>query len=293
MTRDTGYHWPHAFPPLADPGKLLGWLVSTHTGHMLAYPFGGGRGGSALTALWCLVAIVLLCRRRRLEILALALSPLALGFVAAALGKYPYGQTARTMQYVAPAVCLLCGLGMAAAATWFRQTIARRLAVTTVLALGIVGFVGLSRDLLQPFKTRCDRDTRDFARWFWTAQDRNAELLCAHTDLGLDIRYVQDGFLSPEYLCQQRIFRRGESRAARLERALASERPLRVVVHHGLHETVDDFAMAWWGRSFSPQRRFELMHVPEYRVNGGQGLVYDHIYHVYEFAPSAVRNVAE
>src|SRR6185436_11868868 len=102
---------------------------------------------------------------------------------------------------------------------------------------------GLGRDLLRPFKTPFDRDTRDFARWFWTAQARDAELLCANTDLGLDFRYSATEAVSPAYLCNQRVFRRPETAVSRVERAQRSERPLRVVVHHGQHEIVDDFAV--------------------------------------------------
>src|SRR2546423_9790075 len=43
-------HWSGGFPPLAEPWKLLTWFFSTHAGHMLAYPIGGGNGRRSLTA---------------------------------------------------------------------------------------------------------------------------------------------------------------------------------------------------------------------------------------------------
>ncbi len=281
----TSYHWVNGFPPLAEPLKLLVWLVSTHTSHMLAYPLGAEQGGSSLTTLLCLVGVVVLCRRRRLEVLALALLPLGLGLVAAALHKYPYGQSARIMQYAAPAICLLCGLGLATAATWWRgRAAARRLAAVTVLSLGAIGLGGLGRDLLRPYKTPFDRDTRDFARWFWTAQTYDeAELLCATADLGLEFRYDPIDPLSPEYLCNQRIFRRRETVASRLDQAQRSRRPLRLIVHHGTHELVDDSAVERWGRSFASQRELELGRVSALRVNAGRGGIYDFEYRVYEF----------
>ena len=55
--------WAAAFPPLDDPLRLAGWLVTVHTGSMFAYPCGGERGASSLTLLLFAVgAGVLWCR---------------------------------------------------------------------------------------------------------------------------------------------------------------------------------------------------------------------------------------
>jgi hypothetical protein len=290
----TTFHWPNAFPPLTEPWKLLVWLVSTHTGHMVAYPIGGGRGGSALTAVMCLVALIVLCRQRRFEIAALAVLPLGVALVAAALHKYPYGQSARIMQYAAPAVCLLFGLGLATVVAWWRRgAAARRMALVSVVGLTAFGLAGLGRDLVWPFKTPLDRDHRDFARWFWTSQGRDVELLCAATDLGLDFRYVPSGsqrprdLFSPEYLCNQRIYRHPEPAAARVERAKQSGRLVRVVVHHGQWEMADDFAVMEWAQTFPAQQAWELIRVSSLRVNPGQGRVYEQVYQVYDFVPRA------
>ncbi len=42
-----GYRWGYwrdSFPPWEQPWKLVNWLISTHTGNMLAYPIGGANG---------------------------------------------------------------------------------------------------------------------------------------------------------------------------------------------------------------------------------------------------------
>ena len=44
------------------------------------------------------------------------LAPFALALVAASLKRYPYGSEARLMQFAAPSICLLSGLGAASRA---------------------------------------------------------------------------------------------------------------------------------------------------------------------------------
>jgi hypothetical protein len=105
------FYWANAFPP-RSLGPLLGWVVSTHTSHMFAYPAGGDHGASTLTTVMVVAAVVVWLRRGGSRaVLGLLLAPFGLGLVAAALGRYPYGGSARTMQYLAPAIVLLAGLG--------------------------------------------------------------------------------------------------------------------------------------------------------------------------------------
>ena len=70
-------YWAAAFPPLTEPVKLAGWLAEAHTGRMFAYPFGEARGGSSLTTLCFIVALVALWRRRQFALIVLALGPFA------------------------------------------------------------------------------------------------------------------------------------------------------------------------------------------------------------------------
>lgn len=103
--------WANTFPPLTRPWQLPFWLYAMHTGLMLAYPHGGTAPGSVVTFLCVLIGAVRLARRRP-ALLLLLLGPLPLAFIAAAVHAYPYGGSARTTLYMAPAFCLLAGLGL-------------------------------------------------------------------------------------------------------------------------------------------------------------------------------------
>ena len=57
-------------------------------------------------------------------------APLLPAFVAAALHRYPYGTSARISLYLAPAICLLAGQGLAAV---ILTQLGRRYAYQTLL----------------------------------------------------------------------------------------------------------------------------------------------------------------
>jgi hypothetical protein len=105
--------WERAFPPLAlsQIWKLPLWLVLIHTDYMLAYPLGGRAPASAFSLLLVVIGAVRLWGTRR-DLLWLLLGPLVFTMLAAAAQKYPYGGSARTSLYMAPAFCLLAGLGL-------------------------------------------------------------------------------------------------------------------------------------------------------------------------------------
>lgn len=56
--------WKDAFPPMAEPWRLPGWLLDVHTGNMLAYPYGGNNFGSTLTTLLVIAGCSRMGRRR-------------------------------------------------------------------------------------------------------------------------------------------------------------------------------------------------------------------------------------
>ncbi len=103
--------WEKTFPPLTKPVEFVKWFLFMHTGNMLAYPIGGDKGASTLTFLLVIIGSIRLWRRDR-ALLLLLLAPLLLTFLAAAFKKYPYGGSARTSLYMAPAFCTLAGLGL-------------------------------------------------------------------------------------------------------------------------------------------------------------------------------------
>ncbi len=85
-------YWKPAFPP-ANPLRLIWWLILIHTGNMFEYPFGGANGASTLSFLVFVLGLVVWWRPRRCDFRCLMLAPFALNFLAAAMRRYPYGQS--------------------------------------------------------------------------------------------------------------------------------------------------------------------------------------------------------
>jgi hypothetical protein len=201
--------WHDAFPPLDQPGRLAAWLVSVHTGVLLAHPVGGPHGGSTLTFLACAIGVAILLRRRQAVLAMLCLSPLALHFVAAALHRYPYGGHVRLAMHLAPACCLLTGLGISGVLAWLSTRRAYRVSWATVVfgLLAILPLGSIARDVWRPYRAYEDVWTRDFARWFWSSGQSQGEVACLKTDLGRD--FSPDNFrlrFSAIYRCNQRIY---------------------------------------------------------------------------------------
>ena len=279
-------YWAGAFPP-HSPWKLPVWLVRAHTSQMFAYPAGGDVGASTLTTVMVLAAVVAYLRRGSKTVLALLLAPFAMGLAAAFLGRYPYGGSARTMQYVAPSIILLAGLGTAVMLERLpRPQWRARGPVWAFSTLGAVGVGMMAWDATHPYLTRLDRDARDFARWFWTTESAGAELVCARTDLHLPLDpLVWQGDRAAVYRCHQTIYspRHRAGTPPRLERVSKSI-PLRIVV---FGETRGDAAVvARWihdnGRRFALRSRRE--HVLNEGLRRGKAREEDR-YVVYELTP--------
>lgn len=149
--------WASAFPPMDSPVGLVTWFFRAHTGNMLAYPVGGNHGGS--TATFCLIVfgIIALWRTRQRLALTLLLSPFPLMFIAAALKKYPYGDSARVEQHIAPAACLLAGAGLVAFLNhgWKKRGVVTGMQITSVAMLCVIGY-GIFQDVNQPYKKESD-----------------------------------------------------------------------------------------------------------------------------------------
>lgn len=259
-------YWSESFPPTDRPLWIPVWLLEQHAGNMLAYPVGERQGGSAATLVCVIAGVMALWRRDRRTLAAVLVAPFGLGLIAAFLGKYPYGGEARIMQYVAPSVCLLTGLGMAALAArirrpgWSRRVPPILLGAMAALAVGLI-----VKDLVQPYRVAKDVTTRDFARRFWTEQARDADLACVKTDFGVEIEpHTWEAGMSAVYLFHQRMYsprhRRGEP--LRLEPENYSEkRPLRVVLFrdYGAELPGVQSWMAAMSRDFEPWRSTEFV----------------------------------
>ena len=105
-------YWADGFPPQSVI-DWPAWLFATHTGRMMAYPYGDAHSCSAATFILFIIGSVVWWRTGRRALLMLMLLPFALNLFAAILHKYPYGGCCRLSQHLAPACCLLMGSGMA------------------------------------------------------------------------------------------------------------------------------------------------------------------------------------
>jgi hypothetical protein len=202
--------WNHAFPPLDEPWELPRWLILTHTGDLFAFPFGSGNGGSSLTALGLLAGVLLWWQEQRREALVLAVTPLALHLLAAALQRYPYGAHFKFTCYWIPLGTLLLATGLARLCIWLDRHRARVpiASVSACLVLGLLGLGVLVHDWSCPAKTRSDQRARDFARWFWFDAPHEGVLVCVHRDLhqyfAAEMRQTLNWYAT--YACNQRIY---------------------------------------------------------------------------------------
>ncbi len=262
--------WAESFPPLERPWAIPLWLIDIHSGTMMAYPAGDRHGGSALTLLCVVAGCVALYRRQQKLPLAVLIAPFGLGLVAATMGRYPYGGAPRIMQYVAPSICLLAGLGLAVLLERLGRQQSRRRALRTVVAgLAVLGLGLMVRDLGRPYRVESDVRTREFARRFWSHQLLEGELACLKSDFGLSFSHRQWSVgMSAVYLHHQRMFspRHSNRGAADLSALVRDGRPLRLVAFDHLPDDVAAFN-AWLG---GLSRNFDIRRAEEFLVQPGK-----------------------
>ncbi|MBN1492432.1 MAG: glycosyltransferase family 39 protein [Phycisphaerae bacterium] len=174
--------WSAAFPPLESLPRTLWWLVKMHTGRLYSYPFGENNFGSTLSFVcWCVGLVALYRRSRNAWLLAILLAPQALLLAAAFAGKYPYGGHARISLFLAPAMCLLIGAGIARLTGRLRYTGRRRcrtvLASLLVLST-IIGMVKVSLDALATYR---GPSIRTFITTISEQTPDNAPVFCLNT----------------------------------------------------------------------------------------------------------------
>jgi hypothetical protein len=228
--------WVAAFPPLDDPFALIKWLAIVHTGSMFAYPCGGERGASILTLLLFTVGVGVLWYRGRQTIVLACVAPFAMALAAAAVRRYPYGgpvahgSPARVVQYLAPAICLLAGLGAAALVALCRDPRHRRLAVRAALvSLAAIGVIPLAADAFHPYRAVHAQRAREFARRFWPEFVRDAEPVCLRWDLGIG-EWDSTNLNLAVYLCNQMIYSPGRRHSReRSSQTVSASRPVRFV----------------------------------------------------------------
>jgi hypothetical protein len=184
--------WVRSFPPLDSLARFVGWIVVAHTGDLMAYPCGGERGGSTLSLFACVIGAFELVRRGRTTSLLVLVGPLVLAIVGAACRLYPYGgpaphgSAARIMQYAAPSLCLLVGLGASRILDFVRsERLKSRLVRWSCVILVVVGLVPQVASSLRPYRAYQAEADRQFAREFWPRISRDAEVACLRRDLSV------------------------------------------------------------------------------------------------------------
>ena len=140
------------------------------------------------------------------------LAPFGLALMAAAIKRYPYGgvahgSPARVMQYLAPSICLLAGLGSATVLGFFRRPSSSAVGVCPAccLVLAAVGVLPLAAEARHPFRSIHAQRAREFAREFWPEFVREAEPVCLRWDLGLG-DWDSTNLNVAVYLCNQMIY---------------------------------------------------------------------------------------
>ena len=180
--------WKDAFPPLAHPVRLALWLLETHTGRMFAYVTGGPDFRSVFTAIFFLLGLAEMWRRRRTALLLLLTTPFVTGLLAAVPHFYPYGATDRLVTYLAPSICLMAGLGAATLVERLPTVNARRLALFgATLGLAAFGLAVAADSLARPYKAIEEARERRFARSFWTRMADGAEVASLKADLHVEL----------------------------------------------------------------------------------------------------------
>ena len=224
-------YWASSFPPLRDPMRLAIWLISAHTGSAFAYPGGGARGGSAATFVACLIGVAAMLRRGDRSILTCLTVPMGLALIAASMHLYPYGSEARLMQFAAPSICVLSGLGTAAVLARVQGPRLRRNSLAALmLCLVVCGVVPQVVSSLRPYRTLYDHQVREFARRFWREQSANAEVACIELDYGVGRGSGWQGKRA-WYLCNQMIYSPDRRRDPDpTNRGISADRPLRCVL---------------------------------------------------------------
>ena len=281
--------WARSFPPLDSAWGLVRWLVEAHSGDLMAYPVGGERGGSSLSLVACLAGAWILGKAGRSTVVAILLAPLGLGMVAAALRLYPYGGPAphgsasRIMQYAAPGLCLLIGLGFSKGLNLVRSRTGRdRLLPAACLGLAALGVVPLVEASRHPYRAYQARASRQFAREFWPRVASGAEVACLRWDLGVE-EWDSIHLGVAVMLCNQAIESPARrSGGPRWDRVSAS-RPLRCVL--GVAPDSDSpRTLVWLGRMEADYRLIRRERFEVETDEPGRPSRREH-YDVFEFVP--------
>lgn len=154
-------YWDSTFPT-TNLFQLPFWLLKTHAGNLSAYPVGGKDGASSLTLIFFLLGIFKLARNAKFSMLILLLSPFALNLVAAFMGRYPYGGSARVAQHLLPSICVLSAVGISSILqSHLFATVRSKAYLGLLWFLIILALFQAGRDVKKPFKSSGDLEARN------------------------------------------------------------------------------------------------------------------------------------
>jgi hypothetical protein len=285
--------WDAAFPPLSGALAIFKWLAVVHTGSMFAYPCGGERGASGLTLVLFTVGAGVFWYQGRRTIVLTCLAPFGMALAAAAMRRYPYGgpvahgSPARVMQYLAPGICLLAGLGAAAVLALDRDPRRRRRAVRAVLVcLVAIGVIPLAADAFHPYRAIHAQRARQFARQFWPEFVRDADPVCLRWDLGIGA-WDSTNLNVAVYLCNQMIYspQRRDS-PERSSQTVPASRPLRCVAP--LVDPSDRRVVSWLDAMKNHYQLMDCLTLDVDMAEPGGRKPRTERYSLYEFVPRYV-----
>ena len=281
--------WAASFPPLGSAWGLARWLAVVHSGDLMAYPCGGEGGASFLSLVACLVGAWILVKAGRSTPLAILVGPLVAGMAAAALGLYPYGgpaphgSAARVMQYAAPGLCLLIGLGFSTGldrlGTWIGPARALRMAGVGLVLVGLAPLVEGAR---RPYRSFQAEAARAFARRFWPEVGRGAEVACLRWDFdAAEWDSVRLGIAVS--LCNQAICSPSRRAGGPNWEAVSLERPLRCVL--GVGGEADSARVDAWLATMAGRYRLARREATDVNVAEPGRAPRLERYEVFEFVP--------
>jgi hypothetical protein len=281
--------WEDSFPPMSHPSRIPFWLVRTFTGPLMPYPVGGSPPLSLLAFILFVIGLHSLWRNKRTWLVTLTLTMLALGLAAAAVRRYPFGHAPRIVLYLAPAICLVVGSGIAQSISWLQQAHwrVRALRWTLYLLFFGIGFCDLFLEVAKPNKGAGTELHRGFAKWFWNERP-NVQSVCVDLDMHRQLysEFPPSTYLEPAYPCYRAMYDPWHSHAAatgRDPRAGSSDGLRCIFIHMEDAQRNDVASNAWMSEMLT---HYELTEHYTYHLPMASGTNIEHgIYEVYSFAP--------
>jgi hypothetical protein len=191
------------------------------------------------------------------------------------------------MQFVAPTVCLMSGLGATAMVRALPCRSLRPVVLGTILGLlALLAVRVVAHDLRSPYLFLADWEDREFAKRFWPAQSREAEMACLFTDFGLFNRRAL-GPRTAIYSCYQAIYRPHRRPPEQTQRPpITADHPLRCVLYPATRP--ESRALSKWQDLMNGG--FELRRTTRVGIgaSGGRTTPSSRYLIVYEFVPKPV-----